>query len=221
MNALTTTICSAAIAATASTLRAEAGDVVRYRLEAPSTLVRHTCLGPCACVPQSFKGPLTGTFLLVDLGEGPLFHDFDIRALNWSAVMDNDPAHPLRFQGAGFYRIGGEVAITHQMLLDLQSSAGEQVHADSQFKIASGAAFPAIQIDFQSDLIVCTLYEFQLLATPTCSADFDGSGFVDTDDFDAFVQEFVAGTDPADFDASGFVDTDDFDAFIRAFESGC
>jgi outer membrane protein assembly factor BamB len=54
-----------------------------------------------------------------------------------------------------------------------------------------------------------------------CPADFDGSGFVDTDDFDAFVAAFEAGTDDADFDGSGFVDTDDFDAFVGAFEGGC
>jgi hypothetical protein len=54
-----------------------------------------------------------------------------------------------------------------------------------------------------------------------CPADFDGSGFVDTDDYDAFVQAFEAGTDDADFDESGFVDTDDFDAFAEAFEAGC
>ncbi len=54
-----------------------------------------------------------------------------------------------------------------------------------------------------------------------CPADFDKSGFVDTDDFDAFVHAFEAGTDDADFDGSGFVDTDDFDAFVHAFEAGC
>ncbi len=54
-----------------------------------------------------------------------------------------------------------------------------------------------------------------------CKADFDGTGFVDTDDYDAFVHAFEAGTDDADFDGSGFVDTDDFDAFVHAFESGC
>ncbi|GMV24501.1 MAG: hypothetical protein AMXMBFR58_05320 [Phycisphaerae bacterium] len=54
-----------------------------------------------------------------------------------------------------------------------------------------------------------------------CPADFDASGFVDTDDFDAFVLAFEAGTDDADFDGSGFVDTDDFDAFVVAFEAGC
>lgn len=57
--------------------------------------------------------------------------------------------------------------------------------------------------------------------TYVCGADFDGSGFVDTDDYDAFVHAFEAGENTADFDASGFVDTDDFDAYVHAFEAGC
>ncbi|MCC6428007.1 MAG: hypothetical protein IT435_14450 [Phycisphaerales bacterium] len=55
----------------------------------------------------------------------------------------------------------------------------------------------------------------------SCPADFDGSGFVDTDDYDAFVEAFELGDESADFDDSGFVDTDDFDAFVEAFEAGC
>jgi hypothetical protein len=54
-----------------------------------------------------------------------------------------------------------------------------------------------------------------------CPADFDLSGFVDLDDYTAFVAAFEAGTDNADFDKTGFVDTDDFTAFVEAFESGC
>ncbi|MCC6426126.1 MAG: EF-hand domain-containing protein [Phycisphaerales bacterium] len=54
-----------------------------------------------------------------------------------------------------------------------------------------------------------------------CPSDFDGSGFVDLEDFTAFVAAFEAGTDNADFDDSGFVDLDDYVAFVLAFESGC
>ncbi|HLO39846.1 MAG TPA: LamG-like jellyroll fold domain-containing protein [Phycisphaerales bacterium] len=54
-----------------------------------------------------------------------------------------------------------------------------------------------------------------------CGADFDCSGFVDTDDFSAFVSAFEAGDEAADFDDSGFVDTDDFTAFVTSFEAGC
>ncbi|HRJ50484.1 MAG: NHL repeat-containing protein [Phycisphaeraceae bacterium] len=59
------------------------------------------------------------------------------------------------------------------------------------------------------------------IAVLPCLADHDGTGFVDTDDFDAFVYDFTDGVESADFDRSGFVDTDDFDAFVRAFEEGC
>ncbi len=54
-----------------------------------------------------------------------------------------------------------------------------------------------------------------------CRADFDGTGFVDTDDFTAFVLAFEDGDDRCDVDGTGFVDTDDFTAFVNAFELGC
>lgn len=54
-----------------------------------------------------------------------------------------------------------------------------------------------------------------------CPADFDQSGFVDIEDYSAFVLAFEAGTDDADFDQSGFVDIEDFSAFVAAFELGC
>lgn len=54
-----------------------------------------------------------------------------------------------------------------------------------------------------------------------CAADFDGSGFVDIDDYIAFMVAFDAGQTAADYDGSGFVDLDDFDAFVREFEEGC
>ncbi len=58
-----------------------------------------------------------------------------------------------------------------------------------------------------------------------CPADFDGDGFVDFFDFDAFVGCFEGGSCPpdttADFDGDGFVDFFDFDAFAAGFEAGC
>ncbi|MCC6427892.1 MAG: hypothetical protein IT435_13865 [Phycisphaerales bacterium] len=55
----------------------------------------------------------------------------------------------------------------------------------------------------------------------SCIADFDQTGFVDTDDFTAFTTAFEAGIDEADFDESGFVDLDDFVTFVIAFKAGC
>ncbi len=55
----------------------------------------------------------------------------------------------------------------------------------------------------------------------SCPADFDGSGFVDFEDYSAFVAAFEDGLETADFDDSGFVDIEDFTAFVEQFESGC
>ena len=54
-----------------------------------------------------------------------------------------------------------------------------------------------------------------------CPADYDRSGFVNGDDFDAFVAAFEVGYPSADFNHNGFVDGDDFDGFMEVFETGC
>lgn len=74
------------------------------------------------------------------------------------------------------------------------------------------------------------------IADFTCKADFDGSGFADSDDFILFVDHFergctavgfsIAGPDTnctrsADTDLSGFVDSDDFIVFSAQFDAGC
>lgn len=48
--------------------------------------------------------------------------------------------------------------------------------------------------------------------------DSDGDGVARAD---MGANEFQIVPCPADFDRSGFVDTEDFDAFVRAFEAGC
>ncbi|MCG3124272.1 MAG: hypothetical protein GIKADHBN_02729 [Phycisphaerales bacterium] len=54
-----------------------------------------------------------------------------------------------------------------------------------------------------------------------CRADFDRSAFLDTEDFDGFVEAFIDGHLSADFDGNGHVEFDDFDQFVKAFEKGC
>ncbi|QOI99893.1 MAG: hypothetical protein HRU70_05110 [Phycisphaeraceae bacterium] len=58
-----------------------------------------------------------------------------------------------------------------------------------------------------------------------CAADFNGDGFVDFFDADAFVACFEGVECPADrtgdFNGDGFVDFFDLDAFVSAFEAGC
>ena len=55
----------------------------------------------------------------------------------------------------------------------------------------------------------------------SCPADIDGNGFVNGDDFDAFVLEFELGTPAADFNNDCFTNGQDFDEFTARFELGC
>ena len=54
-----------------------------------------------------------------------------------------------------------------------------------------------------------------------CVADFNGSGAVSFEDFDAFVAAIESGSAAADINGDGFLTVEDFDAFVTAFEAGC
>lgn len=63
------------------------------------------------------------------------------------------------------------------------------------------------------------------LARGTCIADFNGDGFADGFDYDAYVGCFEGEACPAcrtpDIDGDGFTDGFDYDRFVAAFEAGC
>lgn len=54
-----------------------------------------------------------------------------------------------------------------------------------------------------------------------CPADFDGDGYVNGNDYDAFAEVFDIADPAADINADGFVNGDDYDAFAEHFEAGC
>ncbi len=64
-------------------------------------------------------------------------------------------------------------------------------------------------------------FAVNMTVKPSCKPDFDGNGFVNGDDFDAFVAAFELGTITADYNGDAFVTGDDFDAFVGDFEVGC
>ncbi len=77
-----------------------------------------------------------------------------------------------------------------------------------------------IQLDANVDGLL-NADDLKVLQRVVFRADFDHSGFVDTDDLDAFTAAFTIGDESADVDLSGFVDTDDHSAFMAAFTNGC
>jgi hypothetical protein len=60
---------------------------------------------------------------------------------------------------------------------------------------------------------------------PPCPADFNGDGFLDFFDYDAYVECFETEVCPpgksADFNGDTFVDFFDYDEYVAAFETGC
>lgn len=56
---------------------------------------------------------------------------------------------------------------------------------------------------------------------PSCAADFNGDGVVDTRDVMAFLNAWVAKDPAADFNGDGFVDSLDVLAFLNAWNAGC
>lgn len=63
------------------------------------------------------------------------------------------------------------------------------------------------------------------VVSDTCPADFNGDGFIDGFDYDAFVACFEGDPCPPgrspDMDSDGFVDGFDYDTFVTGFEEGC
>jgi hypothetical protein len=64
-----------------------------------------------------------------------------------------------------------------------------------------------------------------IVPPPPCDADFNGDGFLDFFDYDAYVECFETEVCPpgksADFNGDGFIDFFDYDEFVTAFEGGC
>jgi len=97
-------------------------------------------------------------------------------------------------------RLGGLLSMTSQMKFRFTAN-------DTGSAATVEAAIDAVKVYF----INCT----------KCFSDFDLNGFVNGDDFDAFVAAFDVGDCTADLDNNGFVNGDDFDAYTDAFAAGC
>jgi hypothetical protein len=128
----------------------------------PGTTLQEGCVGPCLC-PVRFPEALTGTFLLVPAGSDPLFTYYNLEEISWTAFNSNGGiAH--KITGQGTYKFGGEVALTQQLILDLNIDGGSSERFDSGV-IAGGSEFPSLSISVSRGTS-CYNISMDIIASP-------------------------------------------------------
>ncbi len=115
------------------------------------------CFGPCDCAVMPF--PLSGSFYLRQIDTGPLYTSYAVEDLN-GAISRGGKL--VRVTGGGQYRIGGEVALMHELHLDLVIGGDYPQSFDSGF-VPGGSDFPAITITTPAHGFACydTVIEFR------------------------------------------------------------
>jgi len=115
-------------------------DPTTYKLESNSTF-NTGCFGPCAC-PVLTPSAIRGTFLLRQVSVDPLYTNYEVSNVQWALP---DMPTPVQIQGSGTYRVGGEFAVQHQLVLDLSFDSGPPMRFDSGL-VLGGGEFPDIDI---------------------------------------------------------------------------
>jgi len=116
---------------------------VFYVLE-PGTTYQEGCIEPCMC-PVMLSEEVSGTFLLTrQKSDDPWFARYRLSRINWTVTgPDGTSIHSLT--GRGMYQVGGDFALTQQLILDVRIDGGELQHMDSGM-IPGGSEFTGISI---------------------------------------------------------------------------
>jgi hypothetical protein len=123
---------------------------VDYRLDDGSTFQRG-CFGPCAC-PVGAIVPVRGTFRLAPSGTDPLFARYAVTNVDWTVSQPGATAIPI--VGSGTFKIGGEVAVTEELSLDLVVGSDAAQHFDSGMVVPS-VQFPLLDLTISIDGAYC------------------------------------------------------------------
>ncbi|HYM81627.1 MAG TPA: FlgD immunoglobulin-like domain containing protein [Candidatus Limnocylindria bacterium] len=110
-----------------------------YALEDESTF-ETGCFWSCACPIQ--PSPVQGTFTLTHESWDGLYTHYRVSDVEWLVPERGN----LTLRGSGTYRVGGEFAIRHQLVLDLEVGELAPRRFDSGL-VTGGAEFPRILID--------------------------------------------------------------------------
>jgi hypothetical protein len=114
--------------------------VAQYQLLSGSSFQRG-CFPPCTCAIGP-RQSLSGGFALVNLQPNPLFAEYAVVNVNWLAAA---PPAAIAVHGAGFYKVGGEVAVQQELSLELAVGSEPLTHFDSGLVLAK-AVFPLIDV---------------------------------------------------------------------------
>jgi hypothetical protein len=186
---------------------------INFSLDAPAVLSAEPQSAVSAVMvsepPASYGLNATARFTLADSAGGTIYEVLAAPAIG-------EPAQVLPIDFAGLILPAGDYRIT------MTVNAFAHVFASS-FAVFAGST-AQVQATLETQPI-------------NCPADYDRSGFVDSDDFTLFVSDFIEGcpaagapglinpgytcAGSADFDRSTFVDSDDFASFVTAFNTPC
>ena len=155
------------VAATVDSPRAQTAGQgpVPYALS-PASQFLTGCFGPCDCAV--FGVPLRGGFQLELTADNGLFRTYALRNVDWTF---GSPGAEKRILGAGVYRVGGEVAVQHQLTLDV-NVAGRAQHFDSGL-VGGTNEFPQIDISAAARGFACTDTVLSVSARPLSTTGVD------------------------------------------------
>ena len=137
----------------------------------PESTFQQGCFPPCLC-PVGVLQPISGTFALVDLAQGPLFTEFAVVNVDWlvapfsgASGSGGSGSGGIPVSGFGTYRVGGEFAAQQQLGLDLRVGEAAQARFDSGLELGGGD-FPRIDIAVSVNGGICHDIVIDLHALP-------------------------------------------------------
>jgi len=137
----------AGLACFAATAEAQPA-TIQYRLS-PEAQFTRGCYPPCLC-PIALFGIRGGFELTYDRSD-PLFDHYRVTNVEWVVSLGGEE---VRVVGSGFYRIGGEFALTHQLVLKLMIGDQLPQKFDSGL-IVGGSEFPNVNITVSINRMFC------------------------------------------------------------------
>jgi len=139
---------------------------VLYRLDAAANLVEG-CQEPCKC-PLWLNEDLVGTFVLRFDHSEPNWTDvYAVESVNW--MLGYGPTAQ-RITGSGELRVGGQLAVTQQLTLDLSFDGAPPMHFDSG-AVPLAAPLPKLDIAVAMNGFFCFDRVFSVVAAPVPQAE--------------------------------------------------